>query len=188
MNGPRRKRSHTTPAVVVALTTLAAYLARVWAERNLDYGEPVPLLGNPFRLALGENSGVAFGLLGGSPLVPWLSTLALVAFALLLARSLLGSRAGGAALGLILGGGLANLLDRLGDRSVTDYLDVGAGSWRWPTFNLPDVAITAGVLLVVWLLLRGEGAFEEPKAEPAAGPLPHARGRAPRVSDGDDGP
>lgn len=140
-------------AAVAALTILGAYLARLWTERKLEYGEPVRLLGNLFRLTLGENNGVAFGLFGGSPLVPWLSVLALAAFALFVARALPGSRAGGTALGLVLGGGVANLLDRLGDGRVTDYLDAGLGSWRWPTFNLPDVAITLGALLAVWLLM-----------------------------------
>jgi signal peptidase II len=145
---------------VAVPTVLATGAARLWAERGLDYGEPVPLVGDLFRFTLGENAGVAFGLLRGSPLVPWLAALALVAFALYLARPLSGSRAGGAALGLILGGGLANLIDRVGDGSVTDYLDVGLGNWRWPTSNLPDVAITAGVVLALWLIAR------DPSGEP----------------------
>ncbi|MGB3684164.1 MAG: signal peptidase II, partial [Rubrobacteraceae bacterium] len=66
-----------------------------------------------------------------------------------------GSRAGGVSLGLILGGGIANLLDRLGDGRVTDYLDAGLGNWRWPTSNLPDVAITTGFVLALWLIARG---------------------------------
>ena len=140
------------------LTVLAAWSTRLWAERALGYGEPIPLFGDLFRLTLGENAGVAFGLLGGSPLVPWLAVLALVLFALYLACPLRGSRAGGATLGLILGGGLANLLDRLGDGSVTDYLDVGLGDWRWPTFNLPDTAIVLGLILALWLLLKEGGA------------------------------
>lgn len=139
------------------LTILGATLARLWAERSLDFGEPVPLIGDAFRLSRGENAGVAFGLLRDSPLVPWLAVLALVVFALILVRPLVGSRAGGVALGLILGGGVANLLDRLGDGRVTDYLDVGLGGWRWPTFNLPDVAITVGFLLALWLLTRDDG-------------------------------
>ena len=122
------KSTRLSLIVVTALTILTTWGARLWAERGLDYGEPVPLFGNLFRLTLGENPGVAFGLLRGSPLVPWLSVLALVLFVLYLARPLRGSHAGGAALGLILGGGLANLLDRVGDGSVTDYLDVGLGS------------------------------------------------------------
>ena len=153
---------------VAASTVLAAVLARLWAERVLDHGEPVSVVGNLFRLTLGENTGVAFGLLGGSPLVPWLAVLALALFAFCLARPLRGSRAGGAALGLILGGGVANLLDRLDDRGVTDYLDLGIGAWRWPTFNLPDVAITAGFLLVVWVLTRGEQAGTDAPSGPAA--------------------
>ena len=177
------------PLAVVAATVLVASVARLWAERRLAYGEPVPLLGNVFRLTLGDNAGMAFGLLGGSPLVPWLAVLALVVFTLCLARPLLGARAGGAALGLILGGGLANLLDRLGNGSVTDYLDLGLGSsWRWPTFNLPDVAITAGVLLALWLLLRDEGVGGEPKASPAVGRPPYTREHAPRGSDSEDAP
>ncbi|QIN85422.1 signal peptidase II (plasmid) [Rubrobacter tropicus] len=155
------------PLAVTVATLLITWVARVWAEQALDHGEPVHLFGDLFRLTLGENAGVAFGLLGGSPLVPWLAALALVLFALCLARPLRGSRVGGAALGLILGGGLANLLDRLGDRGVTDYLDVGLGSWRWPTFNLPDVAITVGAVLVAWAFLRDDG--PEGEKEPSGG-------------------
>jgi signal peptidase II len=151
--------------LAAVLTILAANLARLWTERNLDYGETVPLIGDAVRLSRGENSGVAFGLFGGSPLVPWLALLALVGFALYLARPLLESRAGRVAPGLVLGGGLANLLDRLRDGHVTDYLDVGVGSWRWPTFNVPDAAVTVGFLLAVWTLARSEGTAPEPVAE-----------------------
>ena len=98
-------RSLRLPLAVIVATLLITWVVRLWAERALDYGEQVPLFGNLFRLTLGENAGVAFGLLGGSPLVPWLSVLALVAFALFVARTLPGSRAGGTGLGLVLGGG-----------------------------------------------------------------------------------
>ena len=156
---------------VAVPTVLATGTARLWAERSLGYGEPVPLVGDLFRLTLGENAGVAFGLLRGSPLVPWLAVLALVAFALYLARPLSRSRAGGVSLGLIFGGGLTNLIDRIGDGRVTDYLDFGVGAWRWPTSNLPDVAITIGFLLVVWVLARGEQMGEDAPSGPVASPL-----------------
>lgn len=158
---PARPGSTRLILVAAVLTALATWAARLWAERGLEFGEPVPLIGDLFRLTLGENAGVAFGLLRDSPLVPWLAVLALVAFALYLARPLSGSRAGGVALGLILGGGIANLLDRLGDGRVTDYLALGVGAWRWPTFNLPDAAITVGFLLALWLLARDD----EPEGE-----------------------
>lgn len=151
---PARAVALAVALAVGVSTVLAATLVRLWAQRALDYGDTVFLAGNLFRLSRGENAGVAFGLLAGSPLVPWLAVPALGAFALLLARPLLGSRSGGTALGLILGGSLANLLDRLGDGRVTDYLDLGLGGWRWPAFNLPDTAIVAGALLTLWMLAR----------------------------------
>ncbi|CAM9923671.1 unnamed protein product, partial [Chrysoparadoxa australica] len=46
--------------------------------------------------------------------------------------------------GLFLGGGIANLLDRLVDGRVTDFIDVGVHSLRWPTFNLADMFIVMG--------------------------------------------
>lgn len=114
-----------------------------------------------FRLTRAENSGLAFGLFPDSPLVPWLVALALVTFALYLARPLQVSRPGRVSLGLFLGGGLANLLDRVGDGTVTDYLDIGLDAGRWPTFNLPDVAITVGFVLVLRVLVRGDGSARE---------------------------
>lgn len=138
----------------LGLTLLATWAARRWAEERLDYGVPLAVLGDVFRLTRSENTGVAFSMLRGSPLVPWLSVATLVAVAVYLARTLRGRWLGEIAVGLILGGGSANLLDRLGDGRVTDYLDWGVGAWRYATFNLPDTAIVVGALLAVLLSLR----------------------------------
>jgi signal peptidase II len=64
-----------------------------------------------------------------------------------------------AALGLIVGGGLANWLDRLlHDDAVTDYVSLGFGPLRTGIFNLADVGIVAGLLIL--LLPRGQGAAQ----------------------------
>lgn len=181
-----RRMSVAVPVAVAILTIFAAYLARWWAEQGLDHGEPVSLAGDLFRLTLGENAGVAFGLLGGSPLVPWLSALALVAFALYLFPSLRYNRAGGISLGMVLGGGIANLTDRLDDGRVTDYLDTGLGAWRWPTFNLPDVVITVGFFLVVWVLARGGGARDSSPPGPITDRLMPRGLRSPTRRDEED--
>lgn len=183
-----RRTSVAVPVVVAVSTTFAAYLARRWAERGLDFDEPVSLAGALFRLTLGENAGVAFGLLGGSPLVPWLSALALVVFTLYLALSLRTSRAVGISLGLVLGGGIANLIDRLDDGRVTDYLDAGLGAWRWPTFNLPDVAITVGFFLVAWVLACGERVGKAAPPEPVTDRSMPGGLRSPARRDEEDEP
>ena len=61
----------------------------------------------------------------------------------------------GAALGLIIGGALGNLTDRLrSPRGVVDFIDMGLGDYRFWTFNVADVGVTAGAALLLYLLLR----------------------------------
>ena len=133
-------------AAAVAAIDLAT---KALAEARLD--DPVALLAG-FELRLGHNSGVAFGFLDNAP---WwlLSGLALACGTLavyVFAAS--GVRGAWVALGLLLGGAAANLIDRVTDGQVTDFLDPP----RWPAFNLADVAITLGVALFVIATFREE--------------------------------
>lgn len=121
-------------------------------EGELVPGEQVDLLG-PLGLTLAHNQGVAFGLAGGSvvPLVAF-AVLALAFVAFLLARN---ATVPGiwVAVGLVAGGALGNLVDRLRAGEVTDYIEVGS----WPPFNVADVAITVGVALFALIFLREDG-------------------------------
>ena len=67
----------------------------------------------------------------------------------------------GAALGLVLGGAIGNVIDRLRFGAVYDFLYFHVGDWYWPAFNLADSAITVGVVLLVWDSLFEQG--ESPK-------------------------
>jgi signal peptidase II len=123
--------------------------AKAAVEAHLVPGEHVELIG-PLELTLAHNRGVAFGLAsgGGAALV------ALVAAALGFVGYLFARDPGRpwtwAAVGLLAGGALGNLADRIRAGAVTDYVDL----LSWPPFNLADVAITAGVLLLAWAYLR----------------------------------
>jgi signal peptidase II len=123
--------------------------AKARVEADLVPGEVVDVLG-PLKLTLAHNTGVAFGLAGGAGVGLVLLTLgALVLIAYLFSRK--PERPGmWVAVGLLAGGALGNLVDRIRADAVTDYVDVGA----WPPFNLADVAITSGVVLLVLLYLR----------------------------------
>ena len=105
------------------------------------------------RLTLAENAGAFLGLGQGLPetarraiFVGAMGVILAAALAWLLAARGLGS-ARSVAAGLMLGGGIANFLDRLPDGFVTDYVVLSAGSLRTGVFNLPDAAILAGALL-----------------------------------------
>ena len=97
------------------------------------------------------NDGVSFGMLGG--IVPWWGLIALagviVAWLLIwLWRA--PDRLTAAALGLIIGGALGNVLDRLRYQAVPDFLDFHYRTYHWPSFNLADVAIFCGAALLFW--------------------------------------
>lgn len=118
-------------------------------EANLAPGEDVEVLG-PVGLTLSHNSGIAFGLAsGGGARLVLLTALALVVVGFVFSRD--PTRWGmWAGVGLLAGGALGNLADRVRVDAVTDYIEVGA----WPAFNLADVAVTAGVLLLALSYLR----------------------------------
>jgi signal peptidase II len=145
------------PALVVASIALAAdQLTKAWARSAIEPGEKVELLLG-VELVRVRNEGIAFGLLDGvgAPLI----VLAALVFAGLLAFFLLSADRRGLWLpvGLLAGGAAGNLIDRLRDGAVTDFVDPPA----WPAFNLADVEITLGVALLLLLYLRGEAASPE---------------------------
>ena len=119
-----------------------------------DLHRPVHVVG-PFGLALGYNSGSAFSLFTGAPAV-----IAVVAIVLVVVLVVLAWRAPSlpvaVAVGLVLGGALGNLADRAfrghhGD--VVDFITLS----HWPTFNVADVCITVGVVLLVVFYWRAAG-------------------------------
>jgi signal peptidase II len=116
-----------------------------------------------FAISFRTNTGTAFGLLQEIPM-----TLTLVGLFMLLGLLIYlprASRAGNpwepTALALIIGGVTGNLIDRLRWGYVVDYLDVFIGTYHWPTFNLADIAISAGVGLLLLEVLWGRRATRQ---------------------------
>ena len=106
-----------------------------------------------FNLVLGFNPGISFGFLGdlgsSGPIALSVLTLAIIAFLVLWlwrTQDILEA----SALGLIIGGAAGNLIDRLRDGAVTDFLDLYIGQYHWPAFNLADSAITLGVAMILY--------------------------------------
>ena len=134
----------------IALFWFVVDQATKWWILNhvMDPPRVIPITGF-FNLVLGRNTGVSFGLFGDAP--PWV----LVAFALAIAAVMVvwmaraESRLTAIGLGLIIGGAMGNVLDRLRLGGVTDFLDFYIGQWHWPAFNMADVGIVCGVGLLL---------------------------------------
>lgn len=136
-------------ALLIDQVTKAAALS------GLEVGEPVSVLGTAVQLSLRFNSGAAFSLRWGGPLFLAIFTgVAVIAVVWLLATRPPGLLIAAAAFGLILGGASGNLLDRMfHSGAVVDFIDIGTATWRWPTFNFADAAISVGAIA---LLLFGQ--------------------------------
>ena len=144
-------RAWCLAGALAALVVAADQIAKAVIEAQLVLGEDVDVLA-PLSLTLAHNNGVAFGLAGGAglPLVA-IPLLALGVVAYLFARDPTRPWMW-VATGLLAGGAVGNLIDRIHADAVTDFIVIGS----WPAFNLADVAITAGVVLLVLLYLREE--------------------------------
>jgi signal peptidase II len=131
---------------------------------HLAPGTHVDVIDGFFTLTLVMNPGLAFGLLGGVPhgwrwIVGVLSVAALAVLARVALRVLpTGSRLDRIAIGLIFGGAIGNLIDRLRFGAVVDFVDLHARGYHWPAFNVADSAISVGVVVLTLRLLDLGGA------------------------------
>jgi len=139
-------------AAVAVAAASADQLTKAVVSSQLALGDEVNILG-PFAIHHVQNSGIAFGLFARSTAVVTALTAVAVAWMIwFFARS--GSRHPvlPAALGLLLGGSVSNLIDRVRLGHVTDFLDVG---W-WPAFNLADSFIVVGVAILLSALVASD--------------------------------
>jgi signal peptidase II len=145
------KRAWGLAGALCVLVLALDQVAKASIEDNLVPGEHVDVLG-PLAFTLTHNRGVAFGLAsGGGAVLVALTVAALIFVGVLFARN--PTRPGmWVAVGLLAGGALGNLSDRVRVGAVTDYIDV----LSWPPFNLADVAITLGVLALALSYLAEE--------------------------------
>jgi signal peptidase II len=147
--------------LIVLVLDLATKIA---IDMQLSYADRIPVIPGFFYLTHVRNTGAAFGLFSDAPQVYRLSffiSVSLIAVGIIVSffRKLSpGDRLAALALGLILGGAIGNLIDRIFRQEVVDFLHFRL--WRgysWPDFNVADSAIVVGVGLLVLELLASEG-------------------------------
>lgn len=160
---------------VIAIVTVLDVVTKAIAVRALvPQRVPHEVLGDAVRLTLVYNPGAAFGLHVGD-YSRWIFTCLTIAALVILGRLFRSTRRGDwlrtLALALVCAGALGNLIDRLrSDMGVVDFLDIGVGSMRWPTFNIADMAVSTGAVLLAWVLWQEDlvAARREPSAAPTS--------------------
>ncbi|HEU5041797.1 MAG TPA: signal peptidase II [Gemmatimonadales bacterium] len=148
-----------------ALVLLTDCATKRAAELHLVPAQvPHELLGEMVRLTLAYNPGAAMSLSLGAHSRLGFSLLAvgaLIVMAHLYRRTAPGDRQAAGGLALIAAGAVGNLLDRLrSERGVVDFIDIGVGGWRFWTFNVADMAILLGAVVLVLALHRMDAGEE----------------------------
>jgi signal peptidase II len=143
--------------LAIALLVADCATKRV-VEEHLAVGQPRPVVGEVVRFTLSYNNAAAMGIsLGGNSrlLLTLLSVMALGVLVVLYHRTLPSERLRTIGVALVIGGAVGNLIDRLrSSTGVVDFIDVGVNNVRFWTFNLADVGITVGALLLLMALGR----------------------------------
>jgi signal peptidase II len=131
-------------------------------------GEAKPILDDVLRIVFSQNSGALFGLFKDNAAMFGVVSLGVIGLIVLYH-----GRAGGSiymtiTLGLLLGGAIGNMLDRLRLGYVVDFVDGGFGNVRWYTFNVADAAISLSIILLFAVALRPSLAEARARTEPAS--------------------
>jgi len=146
--------------IILASVVAVDLVTKAIIERTFLVNERVDVLGSFIRLTYIHNPGAAFGInVGASSRVIFmaLSAVALVVLLWMYAYTPAPDRVRRWAIALICGGALGNLIDRIrSPRGVVDFVDVGVGSLRWPVFNVADMAVTMGAIVLAISLWREE--------------------------------
>lgn len=176
-----RARVSVRALVLLAVVALAVFaldqFAKYLVVSNMEVGQLIPVLGELFQLYFVKNSGAAFSLASGFTWILSIVAVGVIVVIIVFARRIK-SIAWALMFGLLLGGALGNVTDRLfrepgfGTGHVIDFLKI----WGFPAiFNIADIAIVTGMGLFLLLTLRGvglDGKRHVEKAEPAAADEP----------------
>jgi signal peptidase II len=125
--------------------------AKAWIVGTFELGTPVAVLGDLVRIWYVHNSGGLFGMFGGQAPLFALASVAVIGLIVWYhGRAVTDSGwLATLALGLLLGGAIGNLVDRVRFGYVVDFVDMGIGGWRFYTYNVADAAISTSILLLI---------------------------------------
>ena len=152
MNGNYRKELFSLGLTIVFVVFALDQATKWWIVTEvMNPPRFIPVF-QSFNLVMGWNRSVSFGIFdSASPSNQWLLIcLALIIVAILLVwLKRANSRLISVALGMIIGGALGNVMDRIHYGAVADFLDFYIGEFHWPAFNVADAGITIGVIILV---------------------------------------
>lgn len=157
-----------TPLILTfVLVVLVDQASKYYIRQAMQLHASIDVMGDVLRITYIQNPGAAFGISIGSRWVFLiLSLIACLGVIYYFYRIPVSERWGRFALILVLAGAVGNLIDRIHAGEVTDFIDIGIGIYRWPIFNVADMAVTTGVILLfIRMSSSRQKAAEPPRIE-----------------------
>ena len=142
---------------VAALVVICDQASKRIIWEIYQYNGGTDVLDGVFRITLSKNTGAVMGILSGSqPLLIVITIVSIGALVYFAYRMRYAPAVKRVCLGLILGGAFGNLIDSLATGEVLDFIDMGIGRYRWPTYNVADIAVTVGAAVLILGFIRHE--------------------------------
>jgi signal peptidase II len=158
----QERRKFTLYTLLLLFIVALDVVTKMVVQRTLVLYSPVPVVGDVFRLTYIYNPGAAFGLHLGDYsrfIFLTLTVVAVIVLFLWYRATPWHDRLRLVAIAAVTGGALGNMIDRVRSaRGVVDFLDIGVGAVRWPVFNVADIAVTVGAVLLALSLWTEETA------------------------------
>ncbi len=163
---------------VLALLIIGDQTTKQVVVNTMEPGQSIPVWGETLKFTFVQNQGGAFGTSIGSNMLYIIVSLLVIAFVVFILYRSLGERpAVDISIAAMIGGTIGNLIDRFRFGSVVDFLDVnipdidmlGMQMERWPVFNIADIAITVGIMIVILNILFARSETVSREAGPKKG-------------------
>ncbi len=146
------RRTYTIGVIVLVLDQITKILTNIFIET----GSSVKVIDGFFSLVNVTNTGAAFSILEGRTIFLVMLTLVVIVLILKMRKDFDDKRYVNVAFGFLMGGILGNLVDRLFLGSVRDFLKFRIFGYNFPVFNVADMAIVVGVILLIINIFRGD--------------------------------
>lgn len=142
--------------ILFIIAVAADQITKFVVDSKFSLFDTRQIVGDLLCLHYIRNAGAAFGVRYGNPsvmlIVTALVTIALIYF-FISGKLNPGTKAGNAAVVLVIAGAVGNLIDRVRLGEVIDFIDMGIGNYRWPTYNFADIYVTIGMIVLMFHFL-----------------------------------
>lgn len=142
--------------IIAVITMIVDQITKSLVAINLHVNESITIIKNFFHLTYVQNEGAAWGIFNERPVIIILATIISGIIIYKFMYSFKKCTRNNLAFGLVLGGLFGNLIDRIIFGYVRDFIDINIFNYNYPVFNISDIGVVVGIILLIIAIIKGE--------------------------------